>query len=416
MTKWHPTPRQGLRQNQATALNGAQKHLTCRLSNADTHVPCQHEREENRFVRQWAVNGSWIIRRALIGTAAVLAVLVFMAAMLLAAVQAGYLRGPFIRYLSAHAGRPIQIEGPLEARILSLHPRLIADRVTIGNPPWVPAGVTAQIGKMSLLIDLPRLGSSFGIERLEMQAATLHLMRDSTGRANWQSSDPARGDGGTLPLIRSLSMENAQVDLNDASRHLLFNGIVSAHDILAAQGAPALRIEGSGQLNGRAAAFEITGDPLAGVSREKPYHFTFAEHSSGSRLAGGGFLLRTFHFEALDATFDGAGADLKDLYYLTGVSLVNTGIYRLSGKYSRRGTNTKFSDLSVTSGQSDMRGEVSIETSSGRPTLDADLKSQFLRMSDLGLRAAGREPEPSPLLLSNPMLSLDAIRLGDALA
>ena len=363
------------------------------------------------------MNGSWIIRRALIGTAAVLAALIFMAAMLAVAVDAGYLNGPFIRFLSVHTGRPIQIDGPLEARIFSFHPRIVAERVTIGNPSWVPAGVTAQIGKMSLRIDLPRPGHSFDIERLEMQSATLHLMRDSKGRANWQSSDPAQGGGGTLPIIRSLSMQNAHVDLDDALRHLQFEGIVSAHDLSDARGAPPLRIEGSGQLNGRAAAFEITGDPLAGVSRQKPYNFSFAERSSGSRLTGGGFLLRPFHFDALDTTFEAAGADLKDLYYLTGVSLVNTGTYRISGKISRRGTHTTFSDLSVDSGQSDVRGEVSIESSSGRPKLDADLHSQFLRMSDLGLRAAGREPEAgTPLLLSNAMLSLEAVRHGDAIA
>jgi uncharacterized protein involved in outer membrane biogenesis len=360
---------------------------------------------------------SWIIRRALMGTAAAIAAVVFMAAMFAAAVDAGYLRGPFIRFISAHTGRPIRIDGPLEAHILSLHPRLNADGVTIGNPSWMPPGVTAQIGKMSLLIDLPRPGHSIGIERLEMQAATLHLVRDSTGRANWQSSDPAKGDGGALPIIRSLSMQNAHVDLDDARRHLRFDGVVSAHDLSGTQGAPPLRIEGSGQLNGRAATFEITCDPLAGVSRQKPYNFTFVERSSGSRLAGGGFLLRPFYFDALDTTFDGTGADLKDLYYLTGVSLVNTGSYRLSGKISRRGTNTRFSDLSVAFGQSDMRGEVSIETSSGRPKLDADLHSKFLRMSDLGLRAAGRDPEPAAgLLLSNAMLSLAAVRRGDARA
>jgi uncharacterized protein involved in outer membrane biogenesis len=373
-------------------------------------------------VRQWALPGSSVLRRRLKFTAAalaaVLAAMIFAVAVLAAAVDAGYLRGPFIRFLTAHTGRQIQIDGRLEAHFFSLHPRLSAERVTIGNPSWTPKGTTAEAGEISLAIELPWFGHGFGIEKIETEATTLHLMRDSRGRANWQLHDPTEGrGGGSLPVVHSLSMLNIRVDLDDARRHLQFAGVVSARDVSGAQGARPLQIEGAGQLNGRAATFELTGDSLTTISRRKPYHFSFDERSSGSRLTGHGFLLRPFQLDALDTTFEGAGADLKDLYFLTGVSLVNTGSYHLSGNLSRRGTSTKFTDLLVTSGQSDVRGEVSIESSGERPMIDADLNSQFLRMSDLGLRAAGREPEGgATLLLSNAILSVAAVRRSDAAA
>ena len=373
-------------------------------------------------MRQWVLPQSSIVRRNLKRTglafAAAFAAMIILIGLLAAAVDAGYLRGPFIRFLSAHSGRQIQIDGRLVAHFFSLHPRLSAERVTIGNPTWTPAGVTAELGKISVAIELPWFGHWFGIERIETDTTALHLTRDSKGRANWQLHDPAQGrGGGALPVIHSLSMLNVHVDLDDARRHLQFDGIVSAHDVSDAQGAGALQIEGNGQLNGRTATFKLTGEPLAGVSRGKPYHFSFDESSSGSRLTGRGFVLRPFQMDALDTTFEGTGADLKDLYFLTGVSLVNTGSYRISGSLSRRGTSTKFTDLLLTSGQSDMRGELSIDRSGERPMIDAELNSQFLRTSDLGLRAAGREPEGSPaLLLSNAMLSVDAVRRSDAAA
>src|SRR5450759_5306429 len=86
-----------------------------------------------------------------------------------------------------------------------------------------------------------------------------------------------------------------------------------------AGGLQSLRLEGRGQLNGRAASFEITGDPLAAASHKRPYHFAFDERSSGSRLTGRGSLARPFDFDLLDTTFDAAGTDLKDIYFLTGV-------------------------------------------------------------------------------------------------
>lgn len=373
-------------------------------------------------MRQWALPGSSVIRRklkfAVVTVAAALATIILAVALLAAAVDAGYLRGPFIRFLTAHSGREIRIDGRLEAHFFSFHPRLSAERVTIGNPSWMPKGLTAEAGKISLTIELPWFDHGFGIERIETDAAALHLVRDPKGRANWQSHDPLEGrGGGSLPVIHSLSMLNIRVDLDDQRRHLQFDGIVSAQDVSAAQGARPLQIEGTGQLNGRAVTLELTGDSLTGISRRKPYHFRFDERSSGSRIIGHGFLLRPFQLDALDTTFEATGADLKDLYFLTGVSLVNTGSYHLSGNLSRRGTNTKFTDLLLTSGQSDMRGEVSIESSGDRPMIAADLNSQFLHMSDLGLRAAGREPAGGPtLLLSNAILSVAAVRRSDAAA
>ena len=250
-----------------------------------------------------------------------------------------------------------------------------------------------------------------------MEAATFHLARDSAGRANWQLTEPGRSDNTDLPIIRVLSIPNAHFLLDDDLRHLKFDGTVSAEDDSATGGLPSLRLAGRGQLNGREASFEITGDPLATASHKQPYHFAFDERSSGSRLTGHGYLERPFDFDLFDTTFDVAGTDLKDLYFLTGVTLLNTGIYRLSGKLARRGTKSKFSDLALSSGQSDVKGAVSIDSSSGRPKFVIDLNSQTLRMSDLGERAAARiskSATSAPLLLSDSMFDPGTLRRGDA--
>ena len=241
-------------------------------------------------------------------------------------------------------------------------------------------------------------------------------MRDATGHANWQLTDPARKHvHSNSTIIRSLSVPNAHVVLADARRHLQFVGEVSAQDLSGPGTAPPLRIVGAGQLNGRAVSFALTGDPLATASHGTPYHFTFTENSSGSRLVGQGDLPQPFDYTLADATFEAVGPDLKDLYFLTGVRLLDTGNYRLTGQASRRGTHTVFSDLAATTGQSDMHGTVSIESSSGRPRLDIDLHSRLLHLADLGVRAAGRTSEPkSPLLLSDAMLGPTVLLGRDA--
>ena len=355
-----------------------------------------------------------IIRRVLASTAVAVAAVLVVLALLCAALDAGYLHRPFIHWVIARAGRSIQI-GTLQTHLLSLEPRVSAGQVSIGNPPWTPAGITAEIDKIECVFQIPGFGHGFGFLRLEMGDAKLHLLRDSRGRANWQRTDPDKGPQGDLPLIRSLAMRGAQVELDDALRHLQFNGTVSAQDVPGKAAPPPLVIQGQGELNGKPADFEITGDPLATASRNHAYGFTFAEQSSGSHLSGSGSLLRSFNFDAIDAAFSASGQDLADLYILTGVSLINTGAYRLSGTVARRGTHTQFKDLTVTSGQSDVRANVSIDSAGERPKFAADFESAVLRTADLGLRAAGREhdPEADKLLLSNAVFSPSALRRGD---
>jgi uncharacterized protein involved in outer membrane biogenesis len=356
-----------------------------------------------------------VMRRGLLWIAAAPAAVIVLAVALVAALDAGYFREPFIHFLSAHAGRGIQIAGALETHLFSMTPRLIAERVTIKNPPWSSAGTTAEIGKIVLVLRLPWFGRPFDVQRLEMNGASLQLSRDATGHANWQRTDPDKGPEGSLPIVRSLLMQNGQVTLHDDLRHLRFEGTVTAEDMKGSGELPPLQMEGRGMLNGREAAFEITSDPLATAEHRRAYHFSYSEQSSGSRLTGTGQLLQPFDFDSLDTAFEARGADLKDMFFLTGVTLVDTGSYRLSGKLARRGKHSEFSDLAVTSGQSDVRGRVSIETVHGRPQFQANVTSQLLRLSDLGGRAAGREQsaESDKLLLSNARLSPKALRRGD---
>src|SRR5450631_9077 len=361
------------------------------------------------------MRGSLVIRRGLLWTASALAAVTLLAAVLGAALDAGYFRSPLLRFITSRMAQPIRIEGAWEVHVLSFHPRLTAERVLVGNPPWATAGTMAQIGKLSLMIELPWIGPPLSIEKLAMDAATLTLVRDAAGYANWHLSDPKiPTNGRPLPLVRSLSMPDAHVELKDDRRHLQFEGTVSAHEVIDSSGIPPLRIEGTGQLNGRAVTFDIAGESLAAASHGKPYPFTFAERSSGSQLTGTGMLRRPFDFDVLDATFDASGEDLKDLYFLTGVTLLDTGRYQLRGKIDRRGTATEFTDLAATSGQSDLRGTVSIATASGRPMLKLQLHSELLRAADLGLRAAGREPPGPELLLPDAVLHPSHLRSDDA--
>lgn len=334
-----------------------------------------------------------------------------------AALEAGYLSGPLVNFIARRTEREIRVDGPLRLDIFSSHPRLIVERVTIGSPPWAPAGTAAEIGKLTAVFMPLWRGWTLSFESLEMDAVTLHFFCDATGHANWQLKNPDHYPPEGLPVVHSLSVPGARVFLDDALRHRQFDGSVSAQELKGTGAAGALRIEGKGQLNGRPMNLDITGDALRTVNAKRPYGFTFNERSSGSHISGKGTLWEPFDLDNLDAVFEANGADLKDFYYLTGAKFIDTGSYRLSGKLTRRGATSTYSNLAFASGQSDLRGTVSVKASTGRSDIDADLNSQLLRLADIGARAAGRDPEvgpAQPMLLSNASFSPDALRTSDA--
>ena len=360
-----------------------------------------------------------LVRRVLFGLAAVLAVALLMIASLMAALEKGYFRGPLVRFVSARAGRSLDVEGPVELHLFTLHPRVTVQRITIGNPAWMPAGRTARLDRLAMTFGLPWFHRSFALERLDMADGQLTLLRNDAGLANWLWHDPRGPEAKPLPLLRSLAASDIRATLHDDVRHLQFDGTVTAHEPDAAGSPKPLTIEGTGELNGRAVQFAIDGDPLAAAEHGKPYAFAFSEESSGSRLTGRGTLPKPFDFRVIAATFEAAGDDLRDLYYLVGVKLVNTGAYKLTGRVERRGALTRFSDLTITSGQSDARATIAVDSSRARPRIVIDLESQHLRLADLGLRAAGREPQAAGaprLLMSAAAIDPQAWRRDDTMA
>ncbi len=374
-------------------------------------------------------------RRIWLGSLTALAVVCALVALLAAAValvDVDRLRQPLAHLISKRTGRDIQLEGHVRAaHLLSLHPSFTAEQVSIGNPPWsMPAGTMAHIGKLTVTFDLPWRGRPFALRELQLDGLDLHLQRDIDAHANWYWKAPGTLPGKGAPLIYSLSVPDAHVRLDDDRRHLVFDGRLNINEGDAttdtpppatradASTPPRLRIGVQGHLNGRDVSLRIDGDPLATVARDRPYHFSLEERSSGSDLTGDASLSQPFDFRLLEGTFAARGADLKDLYFLIGVILPNTGPYRLSGKLTRHYTTFTLSDLLATSGQSDVRVTLVSELfASGKSHVKVDLRSRHLRIADLGRQAAGRAagpPEAKPLVLPETEIRIEGIRRSNS--
>jgi AsmA family protein len=311
----------------------------------------------------------------------------------------------------AHTHRDIRVDGAFVVHLFTRAPRLTAHEVAIGNPPFMAAGELAQIDTLNLSLKWQWQWPYLGIKRLELTGARLHLVREADARANWHQRP--EGPGAGPPLMESLAIQDAHVELDDERRHLHFAGTVSAQEVPQAGGPAKLLIEGSGQLNGRAARFQVMGAPLALARRTDPYPFTLEEHSGDARLTGHGSLDHAFDFRALHGTFIAEGPSLGDLYYLAGLNFPQSGPFRLSGELAREGMHFNYSKLSATTGESDMSGTVRVDSSSGRTRLEAELESQQLRLADLGERE-GKTPATPAAQLPDTPLRFNGLRRADS--
>jgi AsmA family protein len=323
-----------------------------------------------------------------------------------------HLESVLVHAIESRTGRQITIGGPFEAHFLTRHPHLSAEEITVGNPPWMPPGEFAHLGRVVLDLQWRLSWPPFGIQALRLGGARLNLVRNSLARANWYLHEGGAGPG--PPLIRSLSMPHARVQLHDERRHLEFKGTVTVADVGDASHPDALRISAEGDLNGRPATLVIDGDPLAEAQRDHPYHFSLTERSGDARLTADGHFLRPFDFRRIEGSFKASGPDLTDAYYLIGLHLPATGAFQAAGRLDRNDNRFLYHDLKLNSGTSDLTGSLDVRANiGGYPKVDGELNSTHLRLADLGARAAGKAPAQDSakgLQLPDTALHLSGLR------
>ncbi len=165
---------------------------------------------------------------------------------------------------------------------------------------------------------------------------------------------------------------------------MTFDGTISANENSGAAHGTAFQMAGKGELNKRIFQMVASGGPLINVDRDKPYPFAMEIHSSTTRITAKASILHPFNLGELSGALTFAGANLADLYYLTGIAFPRTGPYRLVAGFQRDGTTYRLMDMAGTVGNSDLEGDMTVDVHTGRPYLFATLRSRRLDFVDLG--------------------------------
>ncbi len=347
-------------------------------------------------------------KRWLIGAGIVVVLLVA-----LASVFDWNLARPYIaRLVARRTGRSFEIKGDLKVRP-SLWPRITANDIVMGNAPWSSEPAMAQIKRVELTISIPELL----IGRLslpELSLSDIHLALEvrSDGTPNWVFGKAGRER--ELPHIGSLSVDNGTLTFRDPAKGTDLTFVVNT---LAAGGGEETQVEvsGKGKFNGMNARLHAQGGALLALRRaDRPYPVKTTLTVGRTRARIDGTLLDPLRLKNEKVNFVLEGADLAELYPITGVPFPPTPAYKLSGSLVHSGSVWMFRRIEGKVGTSDLSGELSVDLGRTPQLITADLDSRSLELRDMrGLIGASLVKKERDRVLPTAPFSLEKIRAAD---
>jgi uncharacterized protein involved in outer membrane biogenesis len=313
-----------------------------------------------------------------------------------------------IHEVSRATGRPASIDGEVKLHLFSPNPELQVQGFALSNAPWARPKNMVAIKRFEATVSLKSLLRFHPIfPRVAIDSPAIDLERDASGRANWDFSRPGTRKSRQnhsaplhIPVIQDLSLTHGTLTARDRIRKLTFEGRVSVEENRNTSDNHALKLRGSGTLNGKPFEVNLNGEPLIGVQPSQPYAFEAAVAAADIKLNTHVTISRPFDLAALQAKFHLSGSDLADVYYLTGLALPNTPPYDVSGTLVRDHLTFRVDDFQGKLGSSDVAGKLGIDTGHERPKLSAILASKQLNLADL---AAPLGTEATPDRKSNTL-------------
>lgn len=363
------------------------------------------------------------------------AALVVVAVVGLLLVDWNILRGSINERASAASGRSLEIRGDLALDIWSWTPEVAAREVVFANAPWGEAPEMLRVEEVQARIRLtPLLAGRIEVEQLRLVRPQVHLERRD-GEANWDlgASSPSEAalevaapDKRTeFPVLKHAEVEGGILTFRDPE---FDEPIEVALDRLTVEsGTPEdpVQVKAEGTYRDRPFSLEGRGDSFADFrSADEPYDVALTARIGDTALKIEGPLGDPLTLEGADAALDLRGETLEELYTLFGLPVPESPPYAITGRLSREGDRWALKGFDGRLGESNLSGEVAVETGGDRPRLIADLRSEAFRVEDLEGFWGGDEeggegtendaPADDGHILSNEPIELPKLRNMDA--
>ena len=189
---------------------------------------------------------------AAIGAAGVLLLVVIVALF-----QWNWLRPPLAWAISGRLHRPVTIAGDLHVHPWSGAPWASVEGLAIGNPAWAGGGAMATAPRITVRWKWgPLLARRIVLPLARIDGPRIRLVRDASGRRNWNFSNRENPPPPRLPTIEHLVIDRGTLTYDDKGRRARFVGTVASDETLGARA--------GGNVSTLQGALTVGGAPWAG--------------------------------------------------------------------------------------------------------------------------------------------------------
>ncbi len=318
-------------------------------------------------------------RSRLLATAAVGGGIVVIALVALGAFPVGMMRGVVENRLSAALDTKVQVGSVTRDTLFSYTPTVSIRDVRIAQPAWVGPGDFVRLDSVSLRVPVFRLlTGAFKPDRISVDGARVALVRDVSGRKNWEPErkTPKRG-GDSRPSLSDLTVTNSQIVIRDAKRGLTVSGPLSVD---AARG---LQYAATGTFQDTPARLELHGGKITGIDPTASYPFAVSLASPALRMTVKGAMrgvLDTRHFTADVST---QAPTLKNLDRIIEAGLFGSQPIDFRGKIRHDGRDWYVDRIAGSMGRSRFSGLATIHKDGARTMINAKIDASQFDFDDL---------------------------------
>jgi uncharacterized protein involved in outer membrane biogenesis len=305
--------------------------------------------------------------------------------------------------VSKATGRQLNINGDLKLD-LGWVSKVSASQIQFANADWSKHPQMAEVGNFDVEVDLWQLITKF---RLVFPTVTISqpkvvLEKTADGTANWEfRTGAAVTDTVTpqkrtdFPVIQKLVINDGMLSFDNQETKTLLE-----LKITEAQGGGFLeepvKLKAEGVYQKLPITLSVDGGSYENLrSSKEPYPLRIDLGAGKLKAKIDGNLTEPLEMKGEDVTLDIQGDDMAKLYQLIHLVFPTTPPYRLKGHLKHEGKVWSFENFSGKVGDSDLAGNMRVDTAPKRPFLKADLTSNLLDFDDLAGFIGGK-PGTSP--------------------
>jgi hypothetical protein len=295
--------------------------------------------------------------------------------------------------LSGALGREVAIDGDLDIDF-GWVPRVTATGVRVANADWAGPDDMLQVERLTFRIDLREmLHGDVVLPEVTIAGGDLNLVRKDDGTANWDFAPASEAgaaaeavtpeDRGDIPVIRRLLIEDSTLRYHDAVENIDIDSEI-AQVKGTSESEDRLTLKGEGTFEGRPFTLDVDGGSVLRLHEtENPYPLRIAAAVGRTQIVFDGTFRNLVEHEVFDIALDVSGPNLSELFPIFGIPLPPTPPYSLTGRLKRNGPLWTVSGLDGRVGDSDLSGDLSVDTNAEPPVMKADLLSEKLDLDDL---------------------------------